>query len=186
MIPQLILLSIFGLALLLAGWPLFRILLVLAGAVAGFALGPELLQLFTGHAPAPAVAWLSAVFAALLLASLSWLVFWLAVFVGSAAVVYGLVFSGSGNPVPSLIAALLAGVLAAVLQRPAIIILSSAAGAWLLVSAGLTLSGAAARIPAELAATSPWVWLVMLVLTVLGALVQLRSGQGRAVRYDWR
>lgn len=186
MMLQLIAFSVFGLALLLAGWPLFRILLVLGGALAGFTLGPELLQVFTGTVASPVAGWFSALFAALLLASLSWLVFRLAVFVGSAAVVYALVFSGSGNPVLSLVVALAAGLLASLLQRPAIIVISSVAGAWLLVSASLSLWDQTAHMPVELSVVTPWAWLVLAVVAVLGILAQLRQAPAaRQARGGW-
>ncbi len=121
-----------GLAVCFLGYRLFRILLPLAGAAFGFALGALLV---------PPEQWLPAITigigVGIVFALLAWL-FW------SAAVIMGGVLLGLGfgwivgtafflpGPIPALIAVLfgiLSGILFAVLRKPAIMLSTAAGGA---------------------------------------------------------
>src|SRR5690554_2602071 len=87
--PLLVPAGLLGLALLIAGYPLFRILLVLTGAYFGFVYGPEILTAF-GLQPGPMLAWLLAVATAVLLALVAWQLFGMALFLWGFFTGYGL------------------------------------------------------------------------------------------------
>jgi hypothetical protein len=168
---EFILLILLGLALLFAGLPLFRILLVGAAAWAGFNFGPEFLLMLTGQPPGVAAAWISAAVLGVLLVLVSWFVFRLAFFTGGALIGYALTVAVTGNPLAGLAAGLVAGLISAVAGRAALIILTSLSGAWLLLAAVLLLLGTAPAGGLPL-----WFLPATLVLAAAGMAAQFRSG----------
>jgi hypothetical protein len=171
---QLLVLLTLGLLLLFFGYPLFRFLVVLAGAAAGFAYGPTLLVGLTGRPVEPWMAVSAAAAAALLLGLLAWLAFWAVVFLWGAVIGYGAVDPYTGTAFVPLLAALVVGVLAVLFQRVLIVLLTAISGAWSTVLAG----GALLRLlpagdPAA-AALGPWPLLTVVALAALGAITQFR------------
>jgi hypothetical protein len=172
MTQEFIITGLFGLALLFAGLPLFRILLVAAGAWAGFVFGPELLAMLTGLPPGPALAWISAASLAVLLALVSWLVFWLARFVGGALIGYAVGTALTGNPLVGLGSGLVAGGITAAFGRSLVIVVTALAGAWLLLAEVATLPGLAGAPGGQLPL---WFWPALLVVAIIGMAAQFRS-----------
>lgn len=164
--------GLLGLALLFAGWPLFRVLLVLTGAWYGFQFGPELLAAF-GIAPGPQLAWLSAVTTAVLLALLVWQLFGMALFIWGFFVGYGTGLSLIDNVFIALGAGLVVALLALAAGRLGIVILTSLAGAWLLVNLVLQSVGPGQLPPGGLA-QAPWGYAAVVAVTLFGVFVQLR------------
>lgn len=157
-----------GLASLLAGVPLFRLLLIAAGAWFGFVFGPELLTVLGGVPQTPTLPWASAVVGALLLTLVVWLAFPLALFTGGAATGYVLAEALTSNPLLGLAAGLILGLLALINAGVSLVLLTALSGAWLLVTA------LAAFLPAAASLAPLWFWLAAAALAVVGSLLQFR------------
>lgn len=157
-----------GLASLLAGAPLFRLLLIAAGAWFGFIFGPELLTVLAGVPETPALPWASAVVAALLLALVVWLVFPLGLFTGGAATGYVLTEALTSNPLLGLAAGLTLGLLALINSRISLVLLTALSGAWLLATA------LAELVPAAASLAPLWFWLTVAALAAASSLLQFR------------
>lgn len=178
------LLALVGLLQLLLGYPLFAALVVVAGALLGFQLGPEL-----HGAPSALLLALGALLGALGFAALAWLALPLAAAIWGAALggLLGVALAPA-TPWLALAPALALGALAAVFVRPLVVLLSSLHGAWLLVAAGGALLRGPARqatepgaLPglfptsgAELLLGRAPLALLVLLLAAAGVMVQLR------------
>lgn len=171
--PLLITSSVLGLALLFAGVPLFRLLIVAVGAYLGFLYGPELL-LMLGVQPTPVVAWVAAVVTAVLLALLAWQLFGIALFAWGFMAGYGLGLSLIDNVFIALGAGVVVALLALALGRLGIIILTSLVGAWLLTNVVLQLIGAGYLLPTGNIMLAPAANGAVIVVTILGVLLQYR------------
>lgn len=164
--------GLLGLALLFAGWPLFRVLLVLTGAWYGFQFGPELLAAF-GIAPAPQVAWLAGVTVAVILGLLAWQLFSMALLLWGFFVGYGIGLALIDNVFIALGAGLVVALLALAAGRLGVILLTSLAGSWLLVNLVLQSVGPGQLPPGGLA-QAPWGYAAVVAVTLFGVFVQLR------------
>src|SRR5690554_2337431 len=169
----LVLAGLLGLALLFAGYPLFRVLLVLTGAYFGFVFGPELLAAF-GLAPGPVVAWLAAAATAVLLALVAWQLFGMALFLWGFFTGYGVGLALVDNVFIALGAGLVVALLALAFGRFGVVLLTSLVGAWLLTNLGLQLVGADYPLPVGNITLAPWGYAVLTVLALVGVVVQLR------------
>ena len=169
----LIVTGLLGLALLFAGYPLFRLLLVVTGAFFGFLYGPELLVLF-GVTPEPWLAWLTATVVAVIVALLAWQLFGMALFLWGFFAGYGLGLSLIDNVFIALGAGLVVALLALALGRLAIVILTALVGAWLLVNLTLQLIGAGWPLPVGDVMLAPWGYGAVIVVTLVGIFSQLR------------
>lgn len=165
--------ALLGVALLVAGYPLFRVLLVATGAWLGFLYGPELLPLF-GILPTPLHAWLLGAGTALLLALVAWQLFGMAVFFWGFLAGYGLGFALIDNVFIALGSGVVLGLLALAFRRTGIIALTSAVGAWLLTDMVLALAASGPRLPPGSLTTAPWAYASMLAAALLGIFLQLR------------
>lgn len=171
---QLLLLLALGLLQLFFGYPLFRLLVVLAGAALGYAYGPLLLTGLTARPVEPWMALVAALIAALILGLLAWLAFWTVVFLWGAALGFSVADPLTVSPWLPLLAALLLGILAVVFQRLLIVVLTSLSGAWLTVTSGAALVGIGGVPRLGYGAGDPWSSAVILALAAVGALVQFR------------
>src|SRR5690625_1738362 len=171
--PLLITSSVLGLALLFAGYPLFRVLLVLAGAFLGFVYGPELLLVF-GIPVSPLVAWLAAGAAALLLALLAWQLFGFALFAWGLLAGYGTGLPLIANVFDAIGAGVVMGLLGLAFDRTGIMALTSLVGAWLLTNVVLLLIGTGYPLPAGNVMLAPAAYGAIIIVTLLGVLLQLR------------
>lgn len=171
---QLLLILAFGLLLLFFGYPLFRLLVVLAGAAIGFSYGPSLLTAVTARPVEPWMALAAALIAAVVLGLLAWLAFWAVVFLWGAAFGFEAVAAGTGGVLLPLLAALVLGVLTVIFQRVLIVVLTALAGAWLTVIAGAALVGFLPEFGIRFEAAEPWLLIVVAVLAVAGAVTQFR------------
>jgi hypothetical protein len=171
---QLLVLLVFGLLQLFFGYPLFRILVVLAGAAIGFAYGPALLTGLTGRPVEPWMAATAALVAAIVLGVLAWLAFWAVVFLWGASVGYSLLDAASATILLPILGAILLGVLAVVFQRILIVALTALTGAWLTtVTVGELIGLAPPRRP-RFDEVEPLLLVVVLALALLGAITQFR------------
>lgn len=171
--PLLVPAGLLGLGLLLAGYPLFRILLVLTGAYFGFVYGPELLTAF-GLQPGPVLAWLTAAATAILLALVSWQLFGLALFLWGFFTGYGIGLTLVDNVFIALGAGVVVALLALAFGRFGVVLLTSLVGAWLLTNLGLQLIGANYPLPVGNIALAPWGYAALVVLALIGVFAQLR------------
>lgn len=170
---MLIITGLLGLALLFAGYPLFRLLLVVTGAVFGFLYGPELLVAF-GVQPEPWLAWLTGAAVAVLVALLAWQLFGMALFLWGFFTGYGVGFAFIDNVFIALGAGLVVALLALALGRTAVILLTSLVGAWLLVNLTLQLIGAEYPLPAGDVMLAPWGYGALVALALIGIFSQFR------------
>ncbi len=171
---MLIVSGVLGLALLLAGYPLFRVLVVLLGALVGFTYGPEILALLMQDTPPAVLAWLAAGVAALLLALVSWQLFWLAVVLYGVYAGYGIGMALIDNVWIAMGAGVVVALLALALGRLGLIVATALVGAWLLVNVGLLVFGLDHPLPVGDPQAAPWAWGAVVVLGLLGTLVQGR------------
>lgn len=162
-----------GLGLLLAGYPLFRVLLVITGAYFGFLFGPELL-LALGLTPGPLLAWIVALATAVLLALIAWQLFGMALFLWGFFTGYGLGLALIDNVFIALGAGLVVALLALAFGRIGIVLLTSLVGAWLLVNLTLRLIGASYPLPVGNVALAPWGYAALAGVALVGVFVQLR------------
>ena len=170
--------AVLGIALVVAGYPLFRVLLVAAGAWFGFLYGPELLPMF-GILPQPVHSWLLAGGTALLLALVAWQLFGMAVFFWGFLTGYGLGFALIDNVFIAVGSGVVLGLLALAFRRTGVIVMTSAVGAWLLTDLVLALAGPGPRLPPGSVAAAPWPYLSMLAAALLGIFLQLRLWPAR-------
>lgn len=171
--PLLITSSVLGLGLLFAGYPLFRILLVLTGALLGFLYGPELL-LVLGVQPTETVAWAAALVTALLLALLAWQLFSFALFAWGFMAGYFIGLSLIDNVFIALGAGVVVALLALAFGRIGLMALTSLVGAWLLTNVVLLLIGSGYPLPTGNIMLAPAAYAAIIIVTFLGVLLQLR------------
>lgn len=165
--------GLLGLGLLFAGYPLFRVLLVVTGAMFGFLYGPELLVAL-GVQPEPWLAWLAAAVTAILLALLAWQLFGMALFLWGFFTGYGVGLALIDNVFIALGAGLVLALLAIALGRAAVVILTSLVGAWLLVNLTLQLIGAGYPLPVGDVRLAPWGYGALVVVALIGIFSQSR------------
>ena len=165
--------ALLGVALLVAGLPLFRVLLVATAAWLGFLYGPELLPLF-GVIPEPVHAWLLAAGAAVLLALIAWQLYGMALFFWGFLTGYGVGFALIDNVFIAIGSGVVLGLLVLAFRRTALIVLTSLVGAWLLTDVVLTLAAAGPRLTPGSVTVEPWTYLSMLAAALLGVFLQLR------------
>ena len=171
---QLLLLLAFGLLLLFFGFPLFRLLVVLAGAAVGFSYGPGLLTALTARPVEPWMALAAAVVAAVVLGLLAWLAYWVVVFLWGAGFGFEVVAAAGDSLLLALLAATLLGILAVIFQRVLIVILTALSGAWLVVVAGAGLIGLLPATRLRFEVPEPWVLIAVVVLALVGVVAQFR------------
>lgn len=171
--PLLITSSVLGLALLFAGYPLFRLLVVMTGAFFGFLYGPELL-LVLGVQPTEVIAWTAAVVSAVLLALLAWQLFGFALFAWGFMAGYGVGLSLIDNVFIAIGAGVVMALLALAFGRLGIMTLTSLVGAWFLTNVVLLLIGSGYPLPAGNVMLAPAAYGAIIVVTFLGVLLQLR------------
>lgn len=171
---QLLLLLAFGLLLLFFGYPLFRLLVVLAGAAIGFTYGPELLTALTARPAEPWMALAAALLAAVVLGLLAWLAFWVVVFLWGAAFGFEIAAAATDGVWLPLLAALVLGVLSVLFQRVLIVALTALTGAWLTIVAGAALVGLLPGVLPRFEVTEAWVLIAVTVLAFAGAVTQFR------------
>lgn len=165
--------GLLGVALLFGGYPLFRVLLVVTGALFGFLYGPELLTAF-GLQPGPVLAWLTALITAILLALMSWQLFGFALFLWGFFSGYGIGLSLVDNVFIALGAGVVVALLALAAGRFGVIVLTSLVGAWLLVNLSLQLIGSEYPLPVGDITSAPWGYAVLALVALLGIFIQLR------------
>src|SRR5690554_6555821 len=163
-LPTLIVTGGLGLALLFAGYPLFRVLVVLLGALVGFTYGPEILALVMQETPPATLAWLAAGVTALLLALVSWQLFWLAVVLYGVYVGYGIGMALIDNVWMAMGAGVVVALLALALGRIGLIMATALVGAWMLVNVGLVAFGLEHSLPVGDVQAAPWAWGAVLAL----------------------
>lgn len=184
-----VLLLVAGLVVCFFGYRLLRVTLGLAGFCVGLALGlagagliPGISQIFT---------LIIAIACGILGAVLATALYKLGVFLlgaGAAVLVAGVVVAAIGWHYPMLarvLAAIVGGIFTLILERPLVSILSALAGGWGIVLGAFMLAG---LYPVSVGSKSPpahygLMILCWLVLGLLGAGVQLRSG-GRKKQAD--
>lgn len=171
---QLLVLLAFGLLLLFFGYPLFRILVVLAGAAVGWTYGPALLTGLTGRPVEPWMALSAALVAAVVLGLLAWLAFWAVVFLWGAGIGYAILDAASTTLLLPLLGGLVVGVLTVVFQRILIVTLTALSGAWIAAISGAALVGLTPPRGPRFDAVEPLLLIVVLVLTLVGAIAQFR------------
>lgn len=171
---ELLLLLVFGLLQLFFGYPLFRVLVVLAGAALGFSYGPALLNAITGRPIEPWMGFSAAIVVAVVLGLLAWLAFWAVVFLWGAALGYGAVDAASQSMLMPLLGGLVVGVLAVVFQRILIVVLTALSGAWLTAYSALTLLRLRPPGTFEFGTLDPWLLVAVLALALVGAIMQFR------------
>ncbi|MEX2535747.1 MAG: hypothetical protein WD273_09125 [Trueperaceae bacterium] len=171
---QLLLLLAFGLLQLFFGYPLFRFLVVIAGASIGFTYGPTLLTALTARPVEPWMSLTAALLAAVVLGLLAWLAFWVVVFLWGAALGYGATDAATAGVLLPLLTALVLGVLAVLFQRILIVALTALSGAWLTVTAGAALLGQMPPGGLRIQSPEPWFLIGVLVLAAVGAITQFR------------
>jgi hypothetical protein len=177
---QLLVLLAFGLLQLFFGYPLFRFLVILAGAAVGFAYGPALLTGLTGRPAEPWMALSVALVAAIVLGLLAWLAFWVIVFLWGASIGYSVTDAASATFLLPILGALVLGVLAVVFQRILIVALTALSGAWLTAVTAGALVGLAPARTLRFEVVDPLFLLVVLGLAAVGAVVQFRRSVPRS------
>ncbi|MEX2542665.1 MAG: hypothetical protein WD314_12705 [Trueperaceae bacterium] len=171
---QLLVLLAFGLLQLFFGYPLFRILVVLAGAAVGWTYGPAMLTGLTGRPVEPWMALSAALVAAVVLGLLAWLAFWAVVFLWGAGIGYSILDAASATLLLPLLGGLVIGVLAVVFQRILIVTLTALSGAWVTTISAAALVGMTAPRGPRFDTVEPLLLIVVLVLAVVGAIAQFR------------
>lgn len=171
---QLLLLLAFGLLQLFFGYPLFRILVVMAGAAVGWTYGPALLTGLTGRPVEPWMALSAALAAAVVLGLLAWLAYWAVVFLWGAGIGFSILDAGSSTLLLPLLGALVVGVLAVVFQRILIVTLTALSGAWITTISATSLLGLGPPTSPRFDAVEPLLLGIVLVLAVVGAIAQFR------------
>jgi hypothetical protein len=176
-----VLLLIAGFVVCFFGYRLLRFTLGLAGFCVGLALGLAVAGLITGISQAVTI--IIAIVGGILGAVLASLLYRLGVFLlgaGAGALLAGIIVAATGSHHALLIralAAIVGGILTLVLERPLVSILSAFAGGWGIVLAAFKLFGwyhpAGARQPPANYGIMIACWLV---LALIGAAIQLRSG----------
>jgi hypothetical protein len=177
---QLLVLLVFGLLQLFFGYPLFRFLVILAGAAVGFAYGPALLTGLTGRPGEPWMALTAALVAAVVLGLLAWLAFWVVVFLWGASIGYSVTDAATATILLPILGALVLGVLAVLFQRILIVVLTALSGAWLTAVASGELIGLAPPRTPHFDAAEPLFLVLVLALAAIGAAVQFRRSVPRS------
>ncbi len=165
----LIVAALAGLGLLFAGYPLFRVLLVVTGALAGFTYGPELLGMVLSQPPLPWMAWAAAAGGAVILALVAWQLHWLALVAFGMYVGTGVGLALGADALIAIGAGVVGALLALALGRAGIIVLTALLGAWYLVQVFLAYLGPTGNY------AEPVVWAAVVIVAVMGAFVQFRS-----------
>ena len=178
-------LVVLGLAEVLFGYRLFRILVGVLGALIGLFYAPDIITLVTGETPGLTVAVAVGVGLALAFALIAWYAFWLAVFAWGAAVGYAAAMAAFTTlPWVAVAIGVLVGVLAMLFQRVLIVLLTALNGAWLVVAGIAFLFGHITSPPRGLAfdplfelsqPMATWLLAITLLLAALGAVYQFRD-----------
>ena len=190
-----------GALLCFRGYAAMRVVLSALGALAGFGLGAGLVAAMTGRAPLDGVlGWVGALVGAVVLGSLAYAFYRLAVVFGMAAIGFSV---GEGAMVAlgvqrswlvllvATAAGLLLGVLTLVGNLPAVIlvVLTALSGASLTVSGVMVLvrvSSAKALLAGDAVAGSSLWWIAAdVALVVLGVVAQLKDLSHQTLREHW-
>jgi len=127
---------LFGLIACFFGYRIFKFLIGIIGFIPGFVVGSALGSYVVETAHGDFAFWAGGLLGGLIGAALAWSFYTLGVFLIGATLGAGvaLLFVGGNGNVYLLIGAVLGGVLALLLQKPAIILFTAFSGSWSVVS----------------------------------------------------